>query len=203
MAEAVAMKLLGPVNRHGNLAPLYGGAIANSLPDEHKPGVYEYALELRGRLDKARTGDMREASDMLLAQALTLDGIFTEMARRAAGNMGQYLDATERYMRMALKAQAQSRATLQALADLHRPREQIVKHVTVNEGGQAVVADQFHSHNRGGSSERPADQPHAQGAHGTALPGPDAARDAMPVPSDPRETKVSAPRRSVDGGSNG
>ncbi|OYU35259.1 MAG: hypothetical protein CFE35_09710 [Novosphingobium sp. PASSN1] len=43
-----------------------------------------------------------------------------------------------RYMRLALKAQAACRSTLEALARLHQPREQTVKHVHVSEGGQAV-----------------------------------------------------------------
>jgi hypothetical protein len=32
---------------------------------------------------------------------------------------------------------------LEALAKLHQPREQTVKHVHVNEGGQTVVTDHF------------------------------------------------------------
>lgn len=40
------------------------------------------------------------------------------------------------------------RATLEALAKLHQPREQTVKHVHVNEGGRAIVADQIHQHQR-------------------------------------------------------
>lgn len=59
-------------------------------------------------------------------------------------NLGEYPQAMERYTRLALKAQGNCRATLEALAKLHQPREQTVKHVHVNEGGQAVVADHFH-----------------------------------------------------------
>ncbi len=49
-------------------------------------------------------------------------------------------------MRLALKVKANSRATLETLAKLHQPREQTVRHVHVNEGGQAVVADNFHNY---------------------------------------------------------
>jgi hypothetical protein len=50
-------------------------------------------------------------------------------SRRSANNMGDYLEASERCMRLALKAQSNCRATSEALAELHQPREQIVKHV--------------------------------------------------------------------------
>lgn len=89
---------------------------------------------------------------MLLSQVVSLDTIFTDMARRAALNNGQYPDATERYLRLAFKAQSNSWATLEALAKLHQPREQTVRHVHVdNRGGQAVIADTV---NTGGSAER-------------------------------------------------
>jgi hypothetical protein len=82
----------------------------------------------------------------LAAQAITLDNMFTEFARRACLNMGEYVNATDTYARLALKAQSNCRATLEALAKFHQPREQTVRHVHVHEGAQAVVADQFHHH---------------------------------------------------------
>jgi hypothetical protein len=58
-----------------------------------------------------------------------MDSMFTEFARRAAINMGQYLETAERYGRLAMKAQGNCRATLETLAKLHQPREQTVQHV--------------------------------------------------------------------------
>jgi hypothetical protein len=197
-AEAVAAKLIGPVNRHANLAPLFGGFIASGLPDEDKPGVLEYALELRSRAAKVGTGDLSQASDALFMQALTLDGIFTETARRAANNIeGGYLPAYEIFMRLALKAQTQSRATLEALAKLHQPREQTVRHVHVNEGGQAIVADEFHNHTGGQKNGRPDEQPHATGGarSGTALPSSDPIREAMPSAGGKRQPAMQNARR--------
>src|SRR3546814_5532823 len=86
-------------------------------------------------------GDLSLASRIFTSQAISLDALFTDMARRSGNNMGHYPDAADRYMRLALKAQAACRSTLEALARLHQPREQTVKHVHVNEGGQAVVAE--------------------------------------------------------------
>jgi hypothetical protein len=128
------------------------------------PGIGDYADAIGEKGDAAAKGDLAFASRMLAAQAITLDTIFGEMARRMALNTGEYLGATETYARIAMKAQAQSRATLEALAKLHQPREQTVRHVHVNEGAQAVIADQFHHHAGGHRNEESAKQPHATGA---------------------------------------
>jgi hypothetical protein len=61
-----------------------------------------------------------------------LDAIFNEMARRAALNMGQHLGPTETYMRLALKAQSQSRATLETLAEIKNPRPVYINPQQVN-----------------------------------------------------------------------
>lgn len=120
------------------------------------------------RQKKAEGGDLSIASRLLVAQAISLDGIFTEMARRASYNMREYPQAMEIFMRLALKAQAGSRATLAELAKLHQPREQTVRHVHVNEGGQAVIADQFHHHTGGQGNGKTADRSHATGTAGMA-----------------------------------
>ena len=87
-------------------------------------------------------------------------------ARRAANNMGEYINATERYGRLALKAQSNCRATLEALAKLHQPREQTMRHVHVNEGAQAVVADHLHNHTGAAENGKSVKQSHATGAIG-------------------------------------
>ncbi|MWV26437.1 hypothetical protein [Aurantiacibacter rhizosphaerae] len=163
LSHAKARKMLEPGIRHGVTA----SAFANRLiRDAEGPGVMEYidhALELA---DEGEMDRLSRASRTLALQAVTLDAMFTELARRAANNLGDYIDASERYTRLALKAQANSRATLEALAKLHQPREQIVKHVHVNEGGQAVVADQIHQHRGEGKNARSDKQSHATGTAG-------------------------------------
>jgi hypothetical protein len=154
---------------------------------EGSPGLGDYSDIFARAGNAASKGDLKMASEMMIAQALTLDSIFTEMARRMALNMGEYLGATETYARIAMKAQAQSRATLEALAKLHQPREQTVRHVHVNEGGQAVIADQFHNHAGGARNGAIDDQSHgaATGAAGIgpALLGADEGGNGVPIPS--------------------
>ena len=111
--------------------------------------------------------------------------------------MGHYPDAAERYMRLALKAQAACRSTLEALARLHLPREQTVKHVHVNDGGQAVVADHFHQHAGGQENGKSVKQSDATGATGqrAALPSSDPLGDGVPITGGEGEAAMQDARR--------
>lgn len=143
-AQAMARKLLEPQVRHALTASAFAGKALG--PDTEGPGLMDFVDHLNSATGKAEAGDLAMGSRLLAAQAITLDSMFTELARRAALNMGEHLEASERYGRLAFKAQSNCRATLEALAKLHQPREQTVRHVHVNDGGQAVIADQFHHH---------------------------------------------------------
>lgn len=149
------------------------------------------------RCKAAKAGDLGNQKAMLAAQADALNSIFTEMARRAALNMGEYIGATETYLRLGLKAQAQCRATIEALDSLTSGRVQTVKHVHVNEGGQAIVADQFHQHTGGKENGQSDEQPHATGAAGesAALPSPDPLGPAVSIASGERKAAVPDARR--------
>ena len=182
-AQAMARKVLDPGFRHAVTASSFAGKVlGNSI--EH-PGLMDYVDHVLKVGGKAESGDLAIASRLLASQAITLDSIFTELARRAALNLSEYVNAAERYGRLALKAQSNCRATLEALAKLHQPREQTVRHVHVNEGGQAVIADQFHSHTGGQQNAKSAIQSHATRAAGTsaALSSPDPAENGVPIPS--------------------
>ncbi len=77
---------------------------------------------MTGTARDAAAGELATLERMLSGQAQTLNVMFCELARRAALNMGEHLEATETYLRLALKAQAQSRATVEALAEIKSPR---------------------------------------------------------------------------------
>lgn len=77
---------------------------------------------MREKIDKVKAGNLSDVEATLTAQAVTLDAVFNELARRAALNMGEYMGACETYLRMALKAQAQCRATLETLAEVKYPK---------------------------------------------------------------------------------
>ncbi len=195
--KGLARVVLGTSLRHGLAASGFVTGILAGTPD--KPDMFDYADVVKDTEKKAEGGDLGLASRMLAAQALTLDSMFTELARRSAINMGEYIGASEKYGRLALKAQSNCRATLEALAKLHQPREQTVKHVHVNEGGQAVVADHFHQNMGGQENGKTNEQPYATGtgAAGTspALPSPDPLGNGVPIPSRAGQTAMQDARR--------
>ena len=153
--------------------------------NQEMPGIGDYADHVHVAARDAAGGDVTMASRILAAQAITLDSMFAELARRTAMNMSEYIDASERYGRLALKAQSNCRATLEALAKLHQPREQTVRHVHVNEGGQAIVADQFHNYTGARENAKIDKQSQATGTAGqnAALPSPDALGNGVSVTS--------------------
>jgi hypothetical protein len=78
--------------------------------------------ELTRHVENVNAGSMNRPETILLMQAQTLDVIFNTLARRAAGGVGTHRDAMEVYLRMALKAQAQCRTTLETLAEIKAPK---------------------------------------------------------------------------------
>jgi hypothetical protein len=97
-----------------------------------------YALEHEIR--KVNDGDMSRAEGTLVTQAHTLDMLFNVLAQRASRNMeAGYLDATDRYLRLALKAQSQCRATLETLAEIKNPHPvAFVRQANIAAGHQLV-----------------------------------------------------------------
>lgn len=77
--------------------------------------------ELQRQCDAASGGELNREEAMLVVQAHTLDTFFHTLARCAASNMGEYLGACETYLRLALKAQSQCRATIETLATIKNP----------------------------------------------------------------------------------
>ncbi|MEY3380055.1 MAG: hypothetical protein RL468_653 [Pseudomonadota bacterium] len=79
---------------------------------------------LRHQTAKVRGGDMERPKAILMAQAHALDSLFLTLTKRAMSNArdGKYLDAADRYLRLALKAQGQAVRTLEVLNELVNPR---------------------------------------------------------------------------------
>lgn len=199
-AQAMARKLLQPAFKNAVAASSFMGKMLGT--GDAMPGLHDYATEVQNVAKSAAGGDLALASQMLASQALALDAMFAEFARRSSMNMGEYINAGERYGRLALKAQSNCRATLEALARLHQPREQTVRHVHVNEGGQAVVAEHFHNHRGSGQNAKSNEQSHATGSagSGTAMLGQDAAGIGVPIASGERAQAMPDARRNESRG---
>lgn len=124
------------------LSPYSGNAItaqtfsSRTIPDTNLKDVISSMQE---KAAVVFDGDMSGVEALLVSQAIALDKVFNEMALRAAFNMGEHLGAVEVYMRLALKAQNQSRSTLQTLADIKNPRQvAFVKQANISHGHQQV-----------------------------------------------------------------
>lgn len=78
---------------------------------------------LTAQVNSIHGGDLKRAEELLISQAHTLDIIFHQLVQRSVGNMGQghYLQAADTYMRLAMRAQGQCRATLETLAVVKNP----------------------------------------------------------------------------------
>ena len=92
---------------------------------------------LRDTFSEVKSGDLHNLEAMLLSQATALQTIFTSLARRASTQ--ERLPTYQAFLGLALKAQAQSRATISALVDLKYPRQAtFVKQANIAHGPQQV-----------------------------------------------------------------
>jgi hypothetical protein len=89
-------------------------------------------------IEMVHRGDLGEPEALLLGQAVALNAIFAELAVRAERNLGSHLDAAERYLRLALRAQAQSRSTLETLAAIKNPPTVFAGQANIAHGPQQV-----------------------------------------------------------------
>ena len=91
---------------------------------------------LLDRTKRIHDGNMRDAESTLVAQAAALNSIFTSLARRAANQ--EYLHNYEVFMKLALRAQNQSRMTLETLATIKNPPVVFAKQANIAHGHQQV-----------------------------------------------------------------
>lgn len=88
---------------------------------------------------QVKSGDLAVIDEMLLSQAVALQGVFTNLTHRAATQSNPRLLQTQ--LGLALRAQGQARATLEALVHLKQPSSPTFI-------GQANIATQQQVNNR-------------------------------------------------------
>ena len=100
----------------------------------------DFEVLVKGIMDtctQVNGGNLQTMEAMLVSQATALQTIFTDLARKAQAQT--YQKQFEVYLGLALKAQAQSRATISALVDLKYPRQStFVKQANIAHGPQQV-----------------------------------------------------------------
>ena len=102
-----------------------------------KAEIADVASALRDKITIIQNGDMQPIEAMLIGQAQALQTMFVTLGRMAASKtqLAQYTA----FMNMALKAQSQSRATIQALTELKYPKQAtFVKQANIANGNQQV-----------------------------------------------------------------
>jgi len=131
-AQAVAWMAVNPETNAAVVIDAYQSNIAGD--DVNLMALID---ALRKSTDQSKAGDLSHLEAMLIGQATALQTIFTSLARRAHH---QTLQAHfEAFLGLALKAQAQSRATISALVDLKFPRQAtFVKQANIANGPQQV-----------------------------------------------------------------
>lgn len=104
--------------------PAYRSAsIVAKFDSDEGVNFTDQVSEVNKQASAIQSGDLKTAQGMLAAQAIALDGLFANLARRAGSNMEKgYGEAAERYMKLALRAQAQCAKTIQTLGELKNPR---------------------------------------------------------------------------------
>ena len=92
---------------------------------------------LRAQGEAVNAGNFAQAEAMLMNQATALQSLFSRLAARAMG--WDELAPFEAYMRMALRAQGQCRATLESLAVIKNPSSvAFVRQANIAHGPQQV-----------------------------------------------------------------
>ena len=93
--------------------------------------------ELQAASEKLRANDLSQGEDMLMHQAISLQSIhvrLTELAFRAMASPHQF----DVLMRYALRAQAQGRATIEALAEIKNPPVLFARQANISNGPQQI-----------------------------------------------------------------
>jgi len=91
-----------------------------------------FVNELRTQAAAANRGDFTQAESMLMNQATALQHLFARLTERAMTQ--EHMPNLEGYMRMALRAQNQCRATLETLAAIKNPPVIFAKQANINQG---------------------------------------------------------------------
>ena len=148
---------------------------------------------LKKRVEAVNDGEMEDVEVMLMGQAIALQAVFASLANRAALNAGEHLQATETYMKLALRAQSQCRATLETLATIKNPPLLYARQANVTTGPQQI--------NNGVAREIESSQIQLSGTGHELLPDDRAPRVASQ--NHPLLATVGAIHRSEDGGRKG
>lgn len=123
--------------------PLYASYMNASLlepfakPITNEIDLLSLVVTLDKNIEEIKSGNMSSLEAMLISQAQALQTIFVSLGMKASGQ--SQLKHYTAFMTLALKAQSQSRATIQALVELKYPKQiAFVKQANIAQGHQQV-----------------------------------------------------------------
>lgn len=132
LEQALSRTAIRPSINGASVIKAYQGNLLGKDVD-----LSELVAGLSDSCKRVNGGDLSTLEAMLVSQATALQTIFTSLARRAQSQ--EYQKNLEAFLGLALKAQAQSRATISALVDLKYPRQAtFVKQANIANGPQQV-----------------------------------------------------------------
>ena len=139
-SEHYAKVSLSPATMSAVLADSFTTSIFPDL------AISDVASVLREKITIIQNGDMQPIEAMLIGQAQALQTMFVSLGRQAASKTS--LPQCTAFMNLALKAQSQSRATIQALVELKYPKQAtFVKQANIAGGHQQINnATSTHAH---------------------------------------------------------
>lgn len=97
------------------------------------PGL---VASLRSQAETASKNDLSQAESMLINQAVALQSIFVRLTEKAFNQ--EYISNLDTFMKLALKAQSQSRTTIEALSVIKNPPVVIAKQANIAHGHQQI-----------------------------------------------------------------
>lgn len=131
--DAHAANIAEGVGTNAVLAWKWSGWMSGNV--ERGSDLEDLFVAVSGVAERVKSGDLGDAETMLAAQIVSLNAMFANLALRA--HQAELLDPFERYLRLALKAQAQCRATAETLAVMRNPPV-FAKQANVVNGPQQV-----------------------------------------------------------------
>ena len=123
------------------LPSLYAGAViqqyGNALFGKDNLDIHALDKALKESTEAIHHGDMKSVEAMLYGQAVALQTMFTNLARRADCQQGR-LDNIETLLKLAFKAQNQCRMTLETLSNVKNPPVVYARQANITSGPQQV-----------------------------------------------------------------
>ena len=101
-------------------------------------GLNELIEALEGSSGAIKRGDLDRLEETLVGHAAVLDAIFSQLVGLAITNLGHNVNTVEIFMKLALRAQNQCRATIESLVAMKQPPAEVIRQTNIAHGHQQV-----------------------------------------------------------------